>query len=153
MGREGNPYRLPLVLTREMQMGLDKHKVQDETPNDFPIGLKEMRAGQILYGVLDEDALREMYLRGLIEDDEVLFLMEKCLCKDFRPVKVEALRDAEELNRLNRFFGQVADQWDGLTESSKMGHLERAKKYPMLPNAERLVQLVKMEASKLEVEK
>jgi hypothetical protein len=148
-GREGNPYKLPLALSVEMQKGLDKLKVQFDDANDFPIGLQVLRAGLIIYGVLDEDSLRAMYNRGLIKDAEVMFLLESGLVsKDFRPVKVELLLQAQELDILDRQFGQVIIQWHELKESSKMRHLEDAKKYPMLPNARRLVELVKEEASK-----
>ena len=142
----GRGYSLPLQLTREMKIAFDKLKVQLESADDFPVALRVFRAGLIAYEVLDEDALQAMYVRGKVTADEAQFLIEAELCKDFRPMKVEAIHEAEELVRLNKFFGQVLEQWDTIRESSKISHLERARKYPMLPNAVKLVKLVKQTA-------
>jgi len=142
----GRGYTLPLQLTTEMKKSLDRLKVQLDDANDFPIALRIFRAGLIVYGVLDEQDMQTMYIRGKITDDEVQFLIEAGLCKDFRPVRVEALRDAEELNRMNKMFGDVVEARLsplGLNEASWMDWVERAKKYPTLPNAVKLLELVK----------
>ena len=139
----GRGYSLPLSLTREMRIALTKLAAQESSDRDFLVALKAMRAGLIVYGVLNDDDLQAMYRRGKVSDDEALFLMEAKLCKDFRPVKLEALLQAEEMSKMNHFFGQVLEQWDSLMESSKMGHLEKAKKYPQLSNAVKIVQMVK----------
>jgi len=140
---KGSGYRLPLQLTKEMKIALVKAVAASGEADDFPVALKVFRAGLLIYDVIGEDEFQAMYLRGIIKDDEVMFLMEKGLTKDFRPVKVEALLQAQELKILDNQFAQVCGQWVGLKESAKMAWLERAKKYPMLSNARKLVEAVK----------
>ena len=149
-GSGGNRgYRIPLQLTREMKLALDRLSVKLESADDFPIALRVFRAGLLVYGVLSEDELQAMYLRKKVSDDEAMFLIEYGLVKDFRPVKVEALLEAEERLKLNHTFGNVIDCWNsemGLKESSKMHYVEEARKYPDLPNAQKLLELAKEES-------
>ena len=151
MGGKGSGYRLPLMLTKEMKMAFDKLIVKLETADDFPVALRVFRAGLIAYDVLDEDGLRAMYLRKKIRDDEVMFLIENGFIKeDFRPVKSEPLLQANERRILNNQFKQVFERWGNgsMKESAKMYHLHEAKKYPDIPYAHKLLQLVKETARK-----
>lgn len=142
MGGIGSGYRLPLQLTKEMKMAMDKLVVELETPNDFPVALRVFRAGLILYGVLDVDALGSMFRRGKIDDVEAQFLVDKCLVEDFRPVTVEVKRKMETDEALNREFADVLDCWGTLKDSSKVYHLKRAKKYKHLSYAKKLLAFV-----------
>ena len=145
MGGKGSGYRLPLMLTKEMKMAFDKLVVQLEMADDFPVALRVFRAGLLAYDVLDEDGLRAMYLRKKIHDDEAQFLMENGFVKeDFRPMKSEPLHQAEERRTLNKQFRDVIKYFNGtMKESTKLYWLKRARKHPDLPNAKRLLELVK----------
>lgn len=149
----GRGYSLPLQLTKEMKVAHDRLKVQEDSADDFPIALKIYRAGLIVYGVLDESNLQKMYLRQKVGDDEAQFLMEKGLTQDFRPVKVEPLFQSEELAQLNKTFADVITQRESMTMTNLTYYVEKAGKYPMLPNARRLLDVVKAEARTMEVEK
>jgi hypothetical protein len=143
LGGVGSGYRLPLQLTKEMKMSLDKLVVKLETPNDFPVALRVFRAGLIAHGVLDEDGLRSMYLRKKIDDAEAQFFIEKGLVNhDFRPLKKEVKRKIEDDEALNKHFAKVLDSWDELKDSSKIYHLEQAKKHSHLSYAKKLLNFV-----------
>ena len=140
----GYGYAIRLTLTREMRVALTKLAASEASDRDFVQALKALRLGLLLYGVLTEDDLQAMYQRKLLDDDEAQFLLEHGFVpEDFRPVPSEPLHQAEERRRLNRFFGEVIAQWRGLKESSKIHHLTEARKHPDLPNARRLLELVK----------
>lgn len=145
MGGKGSGYMLPLMLTKEMRIALTKLTAQEEAPKDFPLALKALRLGLLCYGVLDEEDLQSMYQRKLITDDEAQFLLENGFVKeDFRPVKSELLHQAEERRILNNQFMDVIKCFNGtMKESAKLYWLKRARKYPDLPNARRLLELVK----------
>ncbi|NVM23322.1 MAG: hypothetical protein HWN68_16250 [Desulfobacterales bacterium] len=127
-------------------MALTKLAAQEGSPKDFIVALKVFRAGLIGYGVLDEEGLQAMYLRKKIGDDEAQFLLENGFVKeDFRPVKSEPLLQANERRILNNQFKQVFERWENgsLKESTKMYYKREAEKHPDLPNARRLLELMK----------
>jgi len=136
---------LPLMLTKEMRIALTKLTAQEEAPKDFPLALKALRLGLLCYGVLDDEDFQAMYLRKKISDDEAQFLLENGYVKeDFRPIKSEPLHQAEERRILNKQFGEVIKYFNGtMKESTKLYWLKRARKHPDLPNARRLLMLVK----------
>jgi hypothetical protein len=141
----GSGYSIRLTLTKEMRVALTKLTAQEEAPKDFPLALKALRLGLLCYGVLDEEDLQAMYKRKLITDDEAQFLLENGYVKeDFRPIKSEPLHQAEERRILNKQFGEVIKYFNGIIkESTKLYWLKRARKHPDLPNARRLLELVK----------
>ena len=140
MGGKGSGYRIPLTLTKEMRVALTKLAAQESSPTDFRQALKTMRVGMIVYEVLTSQDLQAMYLRNLIDDDEAQFLIEKGLVeKDFRPVRIERIHQANELKALNNMYGDILMQWESLKESAKMRHIENARKYPDVPNAVKLL--------------
>jgi hypothetical protein len=141
----GSGYPIRLTLTKEMRIALTKLAAQEDSPKDFIVALKVFRAGLIAYGVLNEEGLQAMYLRQKIRDDEAQFLIENGFVEDdFRPVKSEPLHQAEERRILNKQFGEVIKYFNGtMKESTKLYWLKRARKHPDLPNARRLLMLVK----------
>jgi hypothetical protein len=144
MGKgSGHPIRL--MLTKEMRIALTKLAAMEASSKDFIQALKVFRLGLIGYGVLNEDDLQSMYQRKLITDNEVQFLLENGFVKeDFRPVKSEPLHQAKERKLLNNQFGDVIKYFNGtMKESTKIYWLTRARKHPDLPNAKRLLELVK----------
>lgn len=144
MGGKGSGYRLPLQLTKEMKMALDKLVVKFETPDDFPVALRVVRAGLLLYGCLDVEGLSSMYQRRKIDDDEVQFLLGKGLVdNDFRPLKKEVRSKIKDDEALNKHFAGVLESWSGLKESVKITHLELAKKHSHLSTAKKLLDLYK----------
>jgi len=145
MGGKKSGYRLPLMLTREMQIAHDRLKVKLESADDFPVALQVYRLGLICYDVLSEDELRSMYHRKLITDDEAQFLLEEgYVNEDFRPVSKERIHQANEVRILNTQFGDVIKCWDDVMKAStKMHWIREAKKHPDIPNARRLLDIVK----------
>jgi len=145
----GSGYPIRLTLTKEMRIALTKLAAQEDSPKDFIVALKVFRAGLIAYGVLNEEGLQSMYLRKKISDDEAQFLLENGFVKvDFRPVPKERLFQAKEIKLLNDQFGDVIKYFNGtMKESTKIHWIQEARKHPDLPNARRLLELVK-EAAK-----
>jgi len=142
LGGKGSGYRLPLQLTKEMKMALDKLVVKFETPDDFPVALRVLRAGLLLYGGLDVEGLASMYHRRKIDDDEVQFILEKGLVdNDFRPLKKEVKIKMKDDKALNKHFAGVLESWSGLKDSVKNVHLELAKKHSHLSTAKKLLDL------------
>ena len=145
MGGKGSGYRIPLTLTREMRIALTKFAAQEESPTDFHLALRAMRVGLIVYGVLSEDDLRSMYHRKLINNDEAQFLIEKGLVKkDFRPISIEKIHQANELRMLNNQFRNVIESWEGLKECARIYWLKQARKYPDIHNAMKLLAIAKV---------
>lgn len=90
------------LMEQDHMKAFDRLKVQMDSADDFPVGLKIFRAGLIAYGVLDGDALQSMYRRKKVTDDEVMFLLEEGFVKDdFRTIKIEAIHQAVERKALN----------------------------------------------------
>lgn len=146
---KGSGYWIKLTLTKEMRIALTQLAAQEGSSRDFVQALKALRLGLIAYGVLDVDALQSMYRRKKLTDDEVQFLLEEGFVKeDFRPIPIERIHQAAELNTLNTQFRNVIESWEGLKESSKIYWMKEARKYPDVPNANKLVAMVKELASK-----
>ena len=141
--RKGNPFRLPLMLTREMKLASDRLNVRMGEPMDFAIALKVYRAGLLAYGVLEFQELQSMYQRGKIGDDEALFLIEAGLTRDFRPVKVNPILQATEVKQATDIYGFIAKSWEGLTESNKQKWYDEALLHPSIPGARRIIELCK----------
>lgn len=128
-----------------MRIALTKLAAQEASERDFIQALKALRLGLLCYGVLSDDELQAMYLRHLMDDDEVQFLLEHgFVTEDFRPVPKERLLQAEEIRQLNHRFGDVIKYWDdAMKASTKLHWLQEARKHIDLPNARRLLDLVK----------
>ena len=140
--REGNPYRLPLALTKEMKIAIDRIVVKEGVADDFPVALKVFRAGLLVYGGFTEKEIQEMYLRRKITNEEVNFLIDKSLVKDFRSMTVEAQKQKEDIIKFDREFKNVIESWEGMKDRSKQIWLEKAKQNPELPNAKALLRMV-----------
>ena len=63
--------------------------------------------------------------------------------EDFTPISSEGIHRANELKILNNRSRNVIEGWKEIKELSKVSWLKRARKYPDVPNVQRLLQLVK----------
>ncbi|MCW4040400.1 MAG: hypothetical protein NWE83_06580 [Candidatus Bathyarchaeota archaeon] len=151
-GGPGRAYRLPLMMTREMQLAHDRYKVKLETPDDFKIGLLLLRTGMVARNVLTAKELESMMQRKskdgtpLVMDDEIDFYVAQGWITDFRTEHQhkEALQTKQsEAEILTNMFNEVIPQWHLLQPKAQRAWLKRANENSELEASQHIITLAK----------
>jgi hypothetical protein len=137
------------MMTREMQLALNRYKVSQDSPDDFKIGLKLLRAGMVAYNVLAEKELETMSKRKgkdgnpLVMDDEIEYYITKGWITDFRTehqVKKDLETKQSEIEVITKLLNDVAPQFLHLQSPKAQHHwLRIAKEHPELEASQQII--------------
>jgi hypothetical protein len=152
-GGPGRSYRLPLMMTKEMQLAHDRYKVAVESPEDFKTGLILLRTGMVVRNVLTAKDLEAMTKRRgkdgdpLVMDEEIDYYVEHGWILDFRKEhqdeqKQQIKQSEEEL--LNSQLQDVAAQWPPIKEKTRDYWMKVAKEHPELEASQKIIELARL---------
>jgi len=137
-----------------MKKALDKLLVQLGEADTFPVLLKEIRAGGLVYGVHSDEDFADMHKRRnivtgevLVKDDELEFLFSKGLISNLEAVKGTPKRQTETAHvedpeqKLKREMTEVLNQWLDLTVGGRDSWVKIASEHPEWPEARRILEI------------
>ncbi len=149
-GGPGRAYRIPLAMTREMQLALNRYKVSVDSPDDFKIALMLLRTGMVARNVLTAKGLETMTQRKgkdgnpLVMDEEINYYVEHGWILDFRKEhrdiqQQQVKQSAKEI--LVKQLTDVAAQWPPISQKARDYWLKKANKNPTLEPSKKIIAL------------